>query len=90
MLRSIQCRAGLLSIALGMVIASPVVAQPKPVGVGHPAVDIVTLKSGRSMRGVVAYQEPNGSVTMVVSREWLGSANPSLMETVLKENQDGQ
>ena len=90
MLRSIQCRAGLLSIALGMVIASPVVAQPKPVGVGHPAVDIVTLKSGRSMRGVVAYQEPNGSVTMVVSREWLGSANPTLLETVLKENQDGQ
>ncbi len=90
MLRSIPCRAGLQLIVLGIVIVSPAIAQPKPAGVGHPAVDVVTLKSGRSLRGVVASQEPNGSVTMVVTREWLGSANPTLLETVLKENQDGR
>ena len=90
MLRSIQCRAGLLSFFLGIVIISPVVAQPKQAAVGHPAVDIVTLKSGRSLRGVVTSQEPNGSLTMVVTREWLGSANPALLETVVKENQDGR
>ncbi len=90
MIRSISGRAGLLTIAIGMFVVSPLIAQPKPAGVGHPAVDVVTLKSGRSLRGVVASQEPNGSVTMVVSREWLGSANPTLLETALKENQDGQ
>ena len=90
MLRSNSGRAGRLSIVLVMVIAAPVIAQPKPVGVGHHVVDIVTLKSGRSLRGVVMSQEPNGSVAMVVSREWLSGANPALLETVLKENEDGR
>ena len=88
--RSNSGRAGLLMIVLGMVIVTPVFAQPKPAGVGHPVVDVVTLKSGRSLRGVVVSLEPNGSLAILLSREWLSGANPALLETVLKENQDGR
>ena len=90
MFRSNSGRIGLLTIVLVMVIAAPVIAEPKPAGVGHPVVDVVTLKSGRSLRGVVTSQEPNGSLTMIVSREWLSGANPTLLETALTENQDGR
>jgi hypothetical protein len=90
MLRPDSFSAGLLTIVLGMFVISPLAAQPKPAGAGHPAVDIVTLKSGRSLRGVVAFQEPNGSLSIVVSREWLSGANPTLLETALKENQEGR
>ena len=90
MFRSNSGRAGLLTIVLGMVFVTQVFAQPKPAGVGYSVVDVVTLKSGRSLRGVVTSQEPNGSVTMIVSREWLNGANPAQLEIVLKENLNGR
>ena len=64
-------------------------AQQKHLSVDGPAVDIVTLKSGRTLRGVVMSQSPNGSLTLLVSRDWLTTANPMLAATVLKENLDG-
>ncbi len=43
---------------------------------GPLAVDVVTLKSGRSLRGAVLNRQPDGTLTMAVSRAWLEHADP--------------
>jgi hypothetical protein len=54
------------------------------------AVDVISLKSGKSLRGAIASQQPNGAITIVVSKDWFNVANPTLAEKTLKENLEGQ
>ena len=59
-----------------IVWVASAVAQPAKSGAGSPlGVDVVSLKSGKSVRGAILRQEPNGSITMAVSREWFGLLN---------------
>ena len=68
--------------------ASRAEAQQKPSSGDGLVVDVVSLKSGRSLRGAILSQQPNGPVLIAVSKEWLKSANPTLAEKTLKENQE--
>jgi len=70
------------------VKSKPAAAKPKPAGVGHPIVDVVSLKSGRTLRGAVAWQDPNGSLKMAVSTDWFRESNPTQIATTLTENID--
>jgi len=49
------------------------------------AVDVVKLKTGKTLRGAIAYADPDGSLTMAVSREWLRKADPKLLAIVETE-----
>jgi hypothetical protein len=46
------------------------------------AVDVVKLKSGKTLRGTIARAEAEDSLTMAVSREWLRKADPTLLAKV--------
>jgi hypothetical protein len=59
------------------LIVTPVLAQSKSVPRDQLAVDVVSLKTGRSLRGAVLYRSPKGDVSVAVSRAWLKQANPS-------------
>lgn len=61
-------------------------APPKSAVGGNHAVDIVSLKSGKSPRGLIAWRDPNGSLAIVVSREWLQGANPAYATEALAAN----
>lgn len=76
--------AGLLSTIAAKPKPQPKL-QPKPTPVG-PVVDVVTLKSGRSLRGGIVWRDPSGSLTMAVSRSWLQTSVPHEAETTLSEN----
>jgi hypothetical protein len=49
------------------------------------AVDVVKLKSGKTLRGTIARSDSDGSLTMAVSREWLRKADPKLLASVEAE-----
>lgn len=51
----------------------------KPVAISQLGVDVVSLKSGKAVRGAILKSEVKGSVTMAVPREWLQKANPELL-----------
>lgn len=60
--------------------SSFVAAQPsKSVPLSQLGVDVVSLKSGKSVRGAIVKSEANGSVLMAVSREWLQKSNTELL-----------
>jgi hypothetical protein len=46
------------------------------------AVDAVKLKSGKTLRGAIAHSEPDGSLILAVSRQWLRKADPKLLANV--------
>jgi hypothetical protein len=46
------------------------------------AVDVIKLKSGKTLRGAIAHSEPDGSLILAVSREWLRKADPKLLTSV--------
>ncbi len=79
-----------LSLSILMFIESVPLfaAPPKPVVNRHLAVDLVNLKSGRSLRGAIVWRESDGALKMAVSREWLLAANPMTISPILKENQN--
>ena len=62
-----------------VVVASSVFAGPAAARHSQAAVDMVTLKSGRTIRGVIVRAHADGSLTMAVSREWLRKANLELL-----------
>jgi hypothetical protein len=65
---------------LVLVGGSVAVAQSVKPGVVSPsAVDVVTLKTGKSLRGGIAFVGDTGPLTMVVSREWLAHSNAGLL-----------
>jgi hypothetical protein len=43
------------------------------------AVDVVKLRSGKTLRGTIAHSGPDGSLTMAVARDWLQKADPKLL-----------
>lgn len=61
-------------------------AQPKQSTSGQHVVDVVTLKSGRILRGAIVWRETNGSLAMVVSHDWLKDANPKQATEALASN----
>jgi hypothetical protein len=83
-----------LAVLAGVVCSlwvSPVAAQgSKFVPVSQLAVDVVNLKSGKSVRGAVVKAGVNGSLTMAVSREWLEHAHPDLYHTAVSHEADLQ
>lgn len=70
--------AGLIALA---VIGNRSAAAAPPVkkaAAGALAVDAVSLKSGRTIRGAILQKHADRSVTMAVSRAWLQTAHPEL------------
>ena len=67
--------AGLLGAAPALALAQ----SAKSVPLSQLGVDVVSLKSGKAVRGAILKSEANGSVTMAVPREWLKQANPELL-----------
>jgi hypothetical protein len=68
-----------LLIAAVVLTAASVTAGPAATRRAQVAVDLVTLKSGRSLRGAVVRTNSDGSIIMAVSRGWLQKANPELL-----------
>lgn len=68
-----------LALLLTMVCA-PVCAQSKPVARDRLVVDVVTLKTGRTLRGAVIGKDAQGTLSMAVSRAWFSKANPASFE----------
>ncbi|HUQ68524.1 MAG TPA: hypothetical protein VM165_03315 [Planctomycetaceae bacterium] len=68
-----------VTLALGG-LASLAAAQPpaKSVPTSQLAVDVVSLKTGRSLRGAILSRQPDGATSIAVSRSWLEKANPAL------------
>lgn len=60
-----------------------VVAQNK-VGPARFAVDLVTLESGKRLRGAFAGVDADGVVSMAVQREWLKKSRPEIFEEVTR------
>jgi hypothetical protein len=48
------------------------------VAFAQPAVDVVSLKTGRTLRGAVLHRQPDGTATVAVARTWLQTANQML------------
>jgi hypothetical protein len=46
------------------------------------AVDVVKLKSGKTLRGSIARVDSDGSLTMAVSRDWLRRADSKLLASI--------
>lgn len=66
-----------LGVLLAVCLAvTPAPAQSKPVPRDQLAVDVVALKSGRSLRGAVLHRSAKGDLSLAVSRQWLKKANP--------------
>lgn len=76
----------LRSAILFCTLADSAWAQPKAGIHTQGVVDIAQLKSGRSLRGAIAWRDPNGTMTMAVSKEWLRTSNPNLFREALDEN----
>ena len=67
---------------LGLASDCALAQSAKSVPMSQLGVDVVSLKSGKSVRGAILKSEANGSVTMVVPREWLKQANPELLAKI--------
>ncbi|MEK6259855.1 MAG: hypothetical protein AABP62_14645 [Planctomycetota bacterium] len=77
---------GLLVVSLlGLGPACALAQSAKSVPLSQLGVDVVSLKSGKPVRGAILKSEANGSVTMAVSREWLKQANPELLVKLTAE-----
>ena len=72
--------AGLLVVSLlGLSPACLQAQSSKAAAISQLGVDVVSLKSGKAVRGAILKSEVKGSVTMAVPREWLQKANPELL-----------
>lgn len=73
-------------VALFMgLFGSTVQGQGKAVSVSHLAVDVISLKSGKSVRGIVVSAHPDEPVNMVADRQWLQQHNPELSHQAIAE-----
>lgn len=63
------------------------VAQKK-VGAARFAVDLVTLNSGKHLRGAFAGVDADGVVSMAVQREWLKKTRPEMYEEATRNETD--
>jgi hypothetical protein len=68
------------TVAVVILASSAAVhARPPAAQRSQPAVDLVTMKSGRMVRGVIVHADPNGSLVLAVARDWLRKSNPELL-----------
>lgn len=83
-----MCWMGLFLILLGdgLAAAPPAKTATAP----RLGVDIVTLKSGKIIRGVVVKNEGRSSLTMVVPRVWLQQANVELSTRLSQDETTAQ
>src|SRR5262245_20868424 len=72
----------LVLVFTGFVAVAPdAAAAPSKRGPASAlCVDVVRLKSGKTMRGAVLHQSVDGSLTMAVSREWLQKTYPDVYQ----------
>ncbi len=75
----------LVASLFGLVPFCALAQSAKPVPLSQLGVDVVSLKSGKSVRGAILKSDANGSVTMAVPREWLQKANPELLTQLSAE-----
>jgi hypothetical protein len=66
-------------IAWVIFTSASVIAGPATARRSQVAVDLVTLKSGKTLRGAIVRANADGSLIMAVSRDWLHKANPDLL-----------
>ena len=83
------------SVVLGLVMcllwSSLAAAQgAKSVPVSQLAVDVVSLKSGKAVRGAVVQADANGALVVAVSREWLEQTHPDLYQKSVSKEADLQ
>lgn len=76
----------LLWMLVAIGVTSPAGAQSKPAANARLAVDVVSLKSGRALRGAIVWRQPNGTTTLAVSTKWLKESNSKQAATILAEN----
>lgn len=81
----ISARAFVLAMIVLCGLTPLSAAPPKVADSGQSVVDVIALKTGKTLRGIVAWQSPNSSLTMIVSREWLKNAYPKLEADELAE-----
>ena len=62
----------------------------KPNATSRLAIDVVSLRSGKSVRGALLHAEPGGALTLAVSREWFKQANPELFAKAAQDEASGQ
>ena len=80
----------LLVSLFGLVPICALAQTVKSVPMSQLGVDVVSLKSGKSVRGAILKSEANGSVTMAASREWLKQANPELLAKLAADEATSQ
>lgn len=73
-------RCLLLCLTILFVGAQESPAQKR--GLTRFAVDMVTLKSGERLRGALLGEQPDGTISMAVQREWLKSNRPDMFREV--------
>jgi hypothetical protein len=69
---------------------APLAAQPKSSPTGTLGVDVVRLKNGRSLRGALWQNPPDGKLVLVVRRGWLERAQPEWAAEAATENRAEQ
>src|SRR5688572_28371246 len=90
MQRTARPLVGYLAAAM-LVLQSETTLAEVPSNSGGPlVVDVVALKKGGSLRGAILQREPNGSLIMAVSHDWLRKANPSLFDKELQRDRQSQ
>lgn len=76
-------------LALGWTMPAAM-AQAKPAPARGLAVDVVTLKNGRTFRGAVLQKQSDGALTLIVSRTWMRKANSQQCDELEAENRETQ
>ena len=85
------CRMPLVQMLIASILLMGQAQAQPAAGLGSElVVDVVSLKSGKSLRGAIASQQPNGGLLMAVSTAWLKNSQPALAETALAETVVGR
>jgi hypothetical protein len=83
----VVCRRAIAVLATALcLVATPAIAPAQSTRrhstASQRAVDVVKLKSGKTLRGTIARSDPDGSLTLAVAREWLRKADAKMLASV--------
>jgi hypothetical protein len=81
---SLSPRCGYLAILIALCCGTELVAA------GPLAVDVVSLKSGKTYRGSILTRQADGTVLMAVSRAWLQKSDPKEFDRQAPAARDSQ
>ena len=70
------------------ITSATVLGQVKSVAVSQLTVDVVSLKSGKAVRGAVVSEDSHGALTMAVDRRWLQQSLPDLAQKAIAHEAD--